>query len=282
MSIDVKHMSVLQDFADEHNKLRMNPRSFIPALQDRVYRLDKHNRIVVKPGVTVKTVEGSIPILEAIEFLEKVTPIPGELQMSATLCNIAQQHAEDLGSSGLTGHLSSDSRSLSDRFDRFVEDCEYIGENIAFGYDKTARDFLLDLLVDDGVADRSHRTLLFNTEFDVFGVGYADHSTFDKCLVINYAKNLVPIDQKNDILKIEDDCFDEILQHCDGFFSKYISGKFEKSYSMERKYTKCPPTSESLKQKMAEKKARKYSHEVPEITKIPKTIPKSESNESKN
>ena len=79
------NLAILQEFYEEHNKLRQSPKSFIPALQDRISRLDKHGRLTISSGLKIKTEEGEKAILEAIEFLETVSPIENILMPSKAL-----------------------------------------------------------------------------------------------------------------------------------------------------------------------------------------------------
>jgi len=60
------------------------------------------------------------------------------------------------------------------------------GENIAYGT-TGAKDILLQLIIDDGVASRGHRTNIFKPEFKVLGSSSSVHVTYKHETVINYA-----------------------------------------------------------------------------------------------
>ena len=279
-----KYLATLSEFSEEHNKLRNNPKSFIPALQDRLYRLDKHNRLVVRPGVVIKTIEGKAAIQEAIEFLESTNPIPDNLKISKALCKIAQSHADDLGKYSMVGHKSSEGFTLEERFSEYVYTIDSKGENITFALEKTAREHIIDLLIDDGVADRVHRLNLFNPDYSLIGVGIADHMIYGKCVVINYGQNLLPVDAEDGIMEIEDNCHLQVPEFHEGFLEKYFKKRFKRAYTMEEKYSKSPrPSSPSSPSHMETKKTeRRNSHYVPPTSKIPKDSEIKESNKSIN
>jgi len=60
------------------------------------------------------------------------------------------------------------------------------GENIGYG-DESARQVVMQLIIDDGVYDREHRNKIFTPGFSVVGVGYGVHSAFGTMCVINFA-----------------------------------------------------------------------------------------------
>ncbi len=61
----------------------------------------------------------------------------------------------------------------------------YSGENLAFGT-YNAKDIVMDLLIDDGVASLGHRKNIFNPKFTKVGVAYGDHKRYKKCTVIDF------------------------------------------------------------------------------------------------
>ena len=61
----------------------------------------------------------------------------------------------------------------------------YGGENISYGYD-TAREVIIQLLVDDNIADRGHRVNLFRDGYVRAGVSCGPHAVFNHMCVIDY------------------------------------------------------------------------------------------------
>ena len=57
----------------------------------------------------------------------------------------------------------------------------------------TVEDVIINLLVDDVVKARSHRSNLFNTKIKYFGVGISFHKEYDICTVINYIGEILNI-----------------------------------------------------------------------------------------
>jgi len=106
------------------------------------------------------------------------------------LCLSAHDHAHDLGSRGATGHAGADGTTPADRVSRYGTWLRGCGEVIWFGTRAPAHviaDALVDLIIDDGVPSRGHRTNLFNPKFAVAGAAAAPHAIFGHVLVIELA-----------------------------------------------------------------------------------------------
>ena len=67
-----------------------------------------------------------------------------------------------MGKTGNTGENAEDN-NIEERISKYVDWDVAISENIDFG-GFTGEDVIINLLVDDGVEDRSHRSNLFNTK----------------------------------------------------------------------------------------------------------------------
>jgi uncharacterized protein YkwD len=78
------------------------------------------------------------------------------------------------GPTGKTGHVSANGKTMSQRIEMFGEWEVTCGENISYGH-KNATDVITQLLVDDGVQSRGHRTNFFKPEFKVMGCYTGDH-----------------------------------------------------------------------------------------------------------
>jgi hypothetical protein len=101
------------------------------------------------------------------------------------LSRAAQDHADDIGPKGVTGHVGSDGSSVDDRISRYVDWDVTIMENIDFG-SSSAVEVIISLIVDDGVPSRGHRSNIFNSKAKFVGVGSGDHTEYGTCTVINY------------------------------------------------------------------------------------------------
>ena len=85
---------------DEHNKLRANPRSYIPYLQEMLGHFD--GDVYRKPGKPMeRTHEGQAAVNEAIEFLNSTEP-KSSFELSDGLGYSAYDAVHDIGPDG--GH----------------------------------------------------------------------------------------------------------------------------------------------------------------------------------
>ena len=166
------------------NAARQHPRDYAEQLRD--YRRHFEGRIVYLPGDRngVITNEGIAAVDEAIDFLEHQAPLP-PLDPGALLALAAQDHADAQGDLGATGHVSAAGASPGDRVRARGGDI-YVGEGISYGFDD-ADAVVRQLIVDDGVRGRGHRTLVFDTAFRFAGVGCGGHRRFRHMCVIDFA-----------------------------------------------------------------------------------------------
>ncbi len=171
-----------QEVMEEMNRLRMDPQAYISVLEE--YRAQFQGDQVIRPGrITIQTREGVAAVDEAIRFLRRQPPLP-PLRPDRILSLTAMDHVVDQGPTGFVGHYGSDGWDFSTRAIRRGGD-PYGGENISYGYD-TAREVLIQLLVDDNIQDRGHRVNLFRPGYVRAGVGCGPHSLFYYMCVIDY------------------------------------------------------------------------------------------------
>lgn len=174
----------------QHNKLRTDPQSFIPILEEQASWFK--DNILSRPGeIPIQTTEGKDAFLLAIEFLRHQKPVQA-LKYDENLSKAAEDHAKDIGPKGLITHDSSDGKNVSDRVEKYCEWDSACGENIDIG-SKNPLDVLVNLLVDDGVEKRPHRAHLFNEKFNFMGVGIAEHKDFDVIVVVDYTGGVRPL-----------------------------------------------------------------------------------------
>ncbi len=169
---------------DEINYARQHPREYAERLRE--YRNYFEGQLLFLPGDANGTVtrEGVSAVDEAIDFLEHQAPLP-PLAPGAILAAAARDHAYEQGETGATGHVSRDGASPGDRVRRHGGDI-YVGETIAYG----ARDpeaVVRNLIVDDGVPGRGHRTLIFSDRYHYAGVGCGEHARYRTICVVDYS-----------------------------------------------------------------------------------------------
>lgn len=172
------------DVLAEINFARTRPASFAQLLESR--RLHYEGTLLRLPGqTTLRTQEGRPALEEAIAFLRSTHP-QAAMQASAGLAQAALDHVRDVGPRGRISHDGSDGSSPFERMSRYGRWLGKAGENISFGPD-TAREIVLQLIVDDGVPGRGHRHNLFDADFAKVGVAFGVHATYRKVCVMDFA-----------------------------------------------------------------------------------------------
>jgi uncharacterized protein YkwD len=151
-------MSSPADIVASCNKLRTDPKSFIPYLEARLARFEGTKIKPMNPGEPwMMTQEGPAVVQETIEFLRTAPPV-GPLVLSPELSLAAQDHVNDTGPKGITGHSGSDGSTAQSRIERHCDWVATMGENLDYG-NTQADDIVMALCVDDGVPGRGHRVV---------------------------------------------------------------------------------------------------------------------------
>jgi len=176
--------AVVQEMSDA----RVQPKAYAKHLRE--LRPYFEGLLWNRPGrVPLRTEEGVAALDEAIAFLESARPV-GPLRFNEGLARAARLHALDIGPRGSLEHVGSDGSRLSDRLNRRGRWEGLIAENISTG-EEEARQVVIQLLIDDGVASRGHRRNLFNPGLHQAGAGAAPHRDYRTVTVIDYADGFV-------------------------------------------------------------------------------------------
>lgn len=178
-----------KDVVLEMNKVRSDPKKYA-----ELYIRPKLNYFNGKnfsePGkITLVTQEGKKAVDDCIAALSKMKSVPlltPELGLSLG----AKDHVTDQSKTGQTGHTGSDKSTPFTRITRYGQGYTTAGENLAYG-ETTGRGIVTQLLIDDGVPSRGHRTNIMNKGFLQTGVAFGTHPQFRTMCAITYAAGYV-------------------------------------------------------------------------------------------
>lgn len=172
---------VEKDVVLEMNKARSNP-----ALYAEMYispRIKNFNGKTYNKFLL--TQEGATVVEECAKYMAKAKPLP-LLKAEKGLSLAAKDHSSTQGETDKTGHTGIDGSTPFTRIGKYGT-YKTAGENIAYGSTQ-GREIVVDLLIDDGVANRGHRKNIMNGQFDASGVGFTKkHKTYGSVCVITYA-----------------------------------------------------------------------------------------------
>lgn len=180
-----QELSLQQELFAELNRLRRNPRSYVPVLEKHKQGFSG-NRKYLSANVALLTQEGIKPVEEAIEFLKQAPAVPA-LKLSEGMSKAARDHVLDLGPEGKIGHFGTDGSSPGERLSRYGKPVGWVAENIGFG-DAGGRNMVTLLLVDDGVPDRGHRKKMLSGEYAQVGIACGEHKVYRHMCVIDFAE----------------------------------------------------------------------------------------------
>jgi len=170
------------DVLAEINWVRAHPRQYADELRD--YRA-RFQGLVTYPEEApdgVMTNEGVAAVDDAIAFLDRQAPMP-PLGQSGMLALGAGELVADQGSSGRIGHYTGGGLDPGARM-RLHGGGAAVGEVIAYG-PQSPRAVVRQLIVDDGVARRGHRTLLFLGMYRYAGARCGPHREWGAMCVID-------------------------------------------------------------------------------------------------
>lgn len=169
----------------ELNRARTVPADFARSLRDG--RGWYCGNLLVRPGAHVAflTQEGVAPVDEAATFVDgEAAELP--LSPASVLAAAAADHQLDQRGSGMIGHAGRDGSTPADRVRRRGGGV-YVGEVIAYGTANPA-DIVRQLIVDDGVADRGHRRLLYDASLRYAGISCGAHPIYRYMCVVTLGR----------------------------------------------------------------------------------------------
>jgi uncharacterized protein YkwD len=169
----------------EINKVRADPKKYArlyirPELQyysGKFYRKPGQARIQTYEGV--KAVEECITVLMNLGSAPPLTPEPG-------LSRAARDLAYEQERTGQTGHTGIDDSTPLTRIRRYGGGHTVTAENLYYGAEQ-AREIVVQLLIDDGMATRVQRANILNGHFSRAGVSFASHPSYKSVCVITFA-----------------------------------------------------------------------------------------------
>lgn len=167
----------------EINRLRADPAGYAADLRE--YRSRIRGKVVfdAEDNVVEMSIEGVRAVDDAIAALERAVPV-ARLRSGDILDAAAADHAGWQASSGEIGHQARGQgpgeRVMARGGGRFVS------EVISYGQ-RSPRDVVRQLVVDDGVASRGHRHLLLTNHYRFAGVGCDSHPRWGAMCAIKLA-----------------------------------------------------------------------------------------------
>lgn len=173
-----------QEILDEMNLARADPQKYAGFVED--FKKYYDGKRVVIPGrkKALVTNEGIPAADEAITFLRNQKPLP-PLVVAKGLCQAAKDHANDLATKGMSGHLGSDGSLPNARVDRYGDWEGSIGETVFYEI-SPARQIVISLIIDDGTPTRGHRRNIFDANYKVAGVSVVESPTNGAKCVVDY------------------------------------------------------------------------------------------------
>jgi uncharacterized protein YkwD len=168
----------------EMSKVRLHPKEYAQWLRTQAAYFE--GRLWRRPErVPLRTQEGVAALDELISFLEH-TPSPGPLRWSEGLSRAARQFVQEQGPTGQTGHVGPVGSTMQARILAWGLYQSTIGEVIQYGAENP-RWTVVQLLIDDGVPSRGHRTAIFEPSLHVAGAATGPHAHYDQMTVVDLA-----------------------------------------------------------------------------------------------
>lgn len=180
-----KSSEMEQAILNEINIARTQPQVYIQYLENYKKQF-KGNNVTLSKGLYLETKEGIVPVDETIEVLKNL-PTLTSYAFSDGLNKVVSLHMVDLVENPALSHRSKDGGDLVKRLANGGTTIGNYAENISF-LAETARDIVLNMMIDDGFKSRAHRKNIFSPTFKVIGISFGKGKTNGEGLcVVNFA-----------------------------------------------------------------------------------------------
>lgn len=157
---------------DEINFVRTKPVEYAKMLEE-MRNYYKGMAFTVPGQKTLITLEGTVSLNETINELKTLQPRePVETNCSAV--RASRDQLADLQSSGAFSHFGNDGSSPQERLKKYLRGEFYSSESIA-SRRGSARNIVMQFLLDDGLPERPHRQNLLNPSFKFAGIATGDN-----------------------------------------------------------------------------------------------------------
>jgi hypothetical protein len=133
--------------------------------------------------IKIKKIKANSYTRSLYKELKNVKDLP-VLVPEKDLYKAAREHATWSGKKGYQGH-----KGFKQRFSPLMSKYSEVGENIYYG-PYTPLEIVVQLLIDEGVADLGHRKNLLNPKFNSIGVAIKPHKTFDYNCVMGLGQTI--------------------------------------------------------------------------------------------
>jgi len=164
------------------NQFRADPAGYAAVL--RQLRQHYRGNILERPGQPdLITYEGVRPLDEAISALESTHTDLDRVTLSSGLSRAAADHVLESGRRGIISH-----GDVGNRIDRYGTWSGVIGEDITYGPHEGS-EVIVNLLIDDGVADRGHRKSLLDPRWRYVGIACGFHGRYGTMCVLDFASS---------------------------------------------------------------------------------------------
>jgi hypothetical protein len=174
-----------QSVLDALNRFRADPAGYAAVLRERRKYFD--GNLLKLPGEPdLLTSEGVIPLDEAVEQLRSLHTALTAVVLSDGLSHAAADHVIDTGGIGIMSHTGTDGTNFTKRIARYGTWTGGASEVIDYGA-RDAMEVILNLLIDDGVANRGHRKSVLDPRWHYVGIACGPHSVLRTMCVIDFA-----------------------------------------------------------------------------------------------